>query len=475
MNARSRAWLQAAWIFTFVTNTALEADAATPDNAPPHSAPAALAGGARLPDDALTTSCTASSLRRGNLSLAEAVDVALCNNPRIKAAWSEIKGQEAALGEATSTSLPVISAAISAASDRTTYPGHPGAGSKVNGLAPTLGITWRLFDFGEREANRHAAQAMLNAAIFNEEATVQKTMASVISAYFDAQSQYGNWQTRQQNEELARQTLEAAQRRQQHGAGAQSDTLQALTALSKAELERGRAYGAYQKALALLVYALGVAPGADITVREDASDATEATRRELREWLSVASKHPAVAAAQAGVEAAREKVRALRSQDLPTLDFAGNIYQNGRPNQGLPSITTRETIASVTLTIPLFDGFAHAYRMRGAQAQIDEKQAELEDTEHQVMLDVIKVHADATAALDNLAASQTLLNSASAALDSVRRRFDKGAADIVDILSAQTALADARQERIRCQAEWRSARLSLLAAAGVLGRNARFP
>jgi outer membrane protein len=53
-----------------------------------------------------------------------------------------------------------------------------------------------------------------------------------------------------------------------------------------------------------------------------------------------------------------------------------------------------------------------------------------------------------------------------AALASVQRKFDKGAADMLEMLSTQAALSDAQQERIRCLAEWRSARLRLLAAAG---------
>lgn len=475
MSAKSHFSLGAVLTITLLTNTALATDTTALDSDPLRSTHAIPASGVHLPGDALATSCASSLLRRGSVSLSEALDAALCNNPHIKAAWSEIKSQAAALGDAKSAYLPVISAAISAANDRTVYPGHPEAGTQVTGLAPTLGMTWRLFDFGEREANRNAAQAMLNAALANEEAVLQKTMGAVISAYFDAQTQYGNWQTRQQNEALARQTLEAAQRRQQRGSGALSDTLQALTALSKSELERGRAYSAYQKAISVLIYAMGVAPDAQITVREDASDANEETRQELQEWLRVAGKHPAIVAARASVEAAKEKMHALRSQGLPSVDFAANLYQNGRPNQGLPSITSRESVASITLTVPLFDGFSHAYRMRSAQAQVEQKEAELEDTEHQVMLDVIKVHADATAAFDNLAASQMLLSAATAALDSVKRRFDKSAADVVDILSAQTALSDARQERNRCQAEWRSARFSLLAATGSLGRNALPP
>lgn len=42
-------------------------------------------------------------------------------------------------------------------------------------------------------------------------------------------------------------------------------------------------------------------------------------------------------------------------------------------------------------------------------------------------------------------------------------------ADILELLATQTALAEAQQERIRCVAEYRSARFRLLANSGVLG------
>lgn len=51
-----------------------------------------------------------------------------------------------------------------------------------------------------------------------------------------------------------------------------------------------------------------------------------------------------------------------------------------------------------------------------------------------------------------------------------QRRYDKGAADIVEILSTQAALADAWNELVRCLAEMQSARLHLLASAGRMGR-----
>jgi outer membrane protein len=84
-------------------------------------------------------------------------------------------------------------------------------------------------------------------------------------------------------------------------------------------------------------------------------------------------------------------------------------------------------------------------------------------------MDIVKAHADAQAALADLDASQTLQQAAEAALASAKKRYDTGAADVLELITAEQALADADQERVRCLADWRSARLRLMANAGVLG------
>jgi len=84
----------------------------------------------------------------------------------------------------------------------------------------------------------------------------------------------------------------------------------------------------------------------------------------------------------------------------------------------------------------------------------------------------VKTHADASSALQNLKAADALLKAATDSLAVVQRKYEKGAADILEMLNTQSALADAQMEHIRCQADWNSARLRLLASAGKLGRDA---
>jgi outer membrane protein len=120
----------------------------------------------------------------------------------------------------------------------------------------------------------------------------------------------------------------------------------------------------------------------------------------------------------------------------------------------------------------LFDGFSRTYKIRGAEALAQQREAELQDAEHNTLMEVVKTHADAVASVQNLQASEKLLDAAQESLSVSQRRYEKGAADILEILNTQTALSDAQQERIRSLAEWRSARLRLLASAGMMGRQA---
>lgn len=87
-------------------------------------------------------------------------------------------------------------------------------------------------------------------------------------------------------------------------------------------------------------------------------------------------------------------------------------YQNGRPSQALSPAKTEETLVSLTLNIPLFEGFARTYKVRGAQTLVEQRQAELDAAQQKTLMEVVKAHSDATAALQNLGASKTLFDTA---------------------------------------------------------------
>jgi outer membrane protein len=433
--------------------------------------PPVLDTGGVLPGDNAPHECPARYDPAQPLALADAVDIALCEDPQVSAAWAAIKVQAAGVGVARAAYLPTLNGSMTGQHNDTRYPSMSGYDSAVKGYSSYAALNWRLFDFGERKANRVAANDMLAAAMASYDAQLQKTLASTVQAYFDAMTAQAKQRSGTQAAQLAQQTLDTARRRELRGATGRSDTLQAATALARAQLAAQRAHGDLDRALATLVYTLGLPADTRITLPGDDATPVKQDVADLAQWLDIArTRHPAIIAAQEQLDAAREKITSERSQGLPSVDFGVSFYQNGYPSQSVQATRSNTATIGVTLTIPLFEGFARTYKVREAQAQADQREAQMRDTEREILGEVVKAHADAVSSLANLDAAATLLDSAGTALASSRNRYEHGVADILEVLNAQSALAEAQLERIRSESEWHSARLRLMAAAGMLGR-----
>lgn len=402
------------------------------------------------------------------LSLAEAIDIALCRHPQLAQAQAEIHAQAAALGEARAAYWPRLQGSVSRLSTTTL---HTGSGQSLDQDASSRSATlsWRLFDFGARQAGHEGAQRLLAAAGAARDATAQRVMAALVSAYFDAITAQAMATMRREAWRQAGVALDTATRREQRGLVAGSDVLQARAQQARARLALERAEGEARRAQLMLSAAMALPDGAPLRLPERLDAPQDEETEDLQRWLAEArERHPAVVAAQARLQSARLRAGSARAEGLPTLDFSASRHVNGQPDQGLYATGSRVTTYGVTLTLPLFEGFARTYRIRGAQAQVEQGEAQLEQARQQVAVDVLRSHADAVSARRLLPGAATLAEAAEAAAASAVRRYDKGAADITELLSSQSLLAEARLEQLRTLAEWHSARLRLLAAAGVL-------
>ena len=392
--------------------------------------PEILDRGAMLPSDEASPAC-ASMSHLGDLSfkaplaLATAVDMALCHNPQVKSAWAAIKLQVAALGEARAAYLPTLNATVSKLQNDTRYTDGTFPDTSNRGKTKYANLTWRLFDFGTRSANLESANQLLLGALASHDATLQKVLTSVVGAYFDAMTAQATLKARTLAVELATETWQTTQRREARGAAAVSDTLQAAAALAKAQLAKSRAQGDAQKNRSVLMYAMGLPLNTILNLPDEHEEVQEVMVEELAQWLNDAQhRHPAIAAARAQLAASKAKVRSVQAEGLPTLDYTQNHYQNGYPNQGLSSTNSKVNTVGFTLNVPLFEGFARTYKLRGAQAQSEQSEAQLQDIELQVLMEVVKAHADAQSSFESLHASQKLLSASEAAVQrEVARRI----------------------------------------------------
>lgn len=428
------------------------------------------------PDDlpSFDARCNFEGLADGEMSLLFAVHLALCNNAEIRSADAAVRVRAAELDEAHAAYWPLLNATVSELRENTRYPNSRTPSTTDTATTLYGALTWRLFDFGGRRGDTRAAAKLLEAAVGTRDATIQKVLGRSVEYYFDAVTAKALLASKTEDEAIAAQTLASAERRMERGDGAQSDALQAKTAMARATLDKNRARGGYEKALAVLAYSIGLPPGKSFNVSDEAEVPLANDEKSLAAWLDDAGRgHPAIAAARADVEAAQAQELSVRSSGKPTVDFQANYYANGFPQEGLSTTRQRSFTAGISISVPVFDGFQHRSKVHAAEATVQLKESVLVDTERMTLTEVVKAYSDATAAVANLRESQSLLDAAQSSQASSKRRYEAGATDILELLVTQAALADARQERVQSLADWRAARLRLLATSGVLSADAQ--
>lgn len=404
------------------------------------------------------------------LMLSDAAAAALCLNPQWRASAAAVQVQAAGVGEARAAYLPRVSVGLGRLRTATSYPDIEGADSAAWGTTHQATASWRVWDFGTRSANLGLADRLLEAALAGRDATLQRLLGDLTSRYYDALTALAAERTQREAVALAHESHARALRRERHGTAAAIDTLQARAALARAELALARTRGQTRQAQAELVHAIGLPAGSALTLPDALDALPPEDPGELALWLAdVQHHHPAVDVARAQVEAARARADATRAEGLPTLDFNSSWYANGYPNQGLSSQRTRVATMGLTLSIPLFEGWSRDYKLKGAQAQVAQAEAGLQQALDKATLDVAKAHAGTQAALAGLRHADALLDAARAAHESAGRRYERGVGDITELLNTQGAYNEARHERLLTLAEWHAGRLMLLAAAGVLG------
>jgi outer membrane protein len=122
----------------------------------------------------------------------------------------------------------------------------------------------------------------------------------------------------------------------------------------------------------------------------------------------------------------------------------------------------------VTLTVPIFTGFSVGYGVRQAQATLEIREANAEQTRLQVSLDVWNGYHGLDSANQQLVATATLVKTSETNQEVAEGRYKAGVGTILDLLTAQTAASAARQARITAELNWEVARAKLALALGRL-------
>ena len=392
------------------------------------------------------------------LTVVDAVDLALCRHPQTAEVWAAARVQAATLGQARAAWLPALTGSLGAT--RFEYASNPYTRQNA-----ALTISWLLYDFGQRAASQANTEALLDVALASRDATLQALFLNAMQAYYAAQAAQAAVGANRAAEKAAREALAAAEARYQVGVVTPADRLQAQTAASQASLNLVKAEGDARNALGSLAHALGFPAGQPLPLADmPPLPAMAGFAGKLETLIAEAQRQrPDLKAAEAQLQAAQASADLARAQGRPTLSLAGGpLWQDSAGS------VLRGNSVGVTLNVPLFTGFESTYRIRAAEAQADVRSAQLERLRNQVALDVWKAYQSLTTAGQSLQMTADLLVSAEQSAAVALGRYKAGVGTVLDLLSAQSALAAARLQRIQAELDWHVYRATLAQAMGSL-------
>ncbi len=410
------------------------------------------------------------------IALQAAVEAAQRNLPAAVQARGELRTASAQHRSAFGAFLPSLN--MNATTGRT-----QGAQFFQGNLVPLTGNPWNysnglstsleLFDGGRRLHELRRTDAVLEAADVSSLATRFDIALQVKQQYYAVLAARESESAARAQLEEANAQLEAAVARVSAGAATKSDSLRSIIQVGNAKLAILTAENDLRVANAALTRLVG----SDATVTAEPADTAalpnESALPELVDLERMAMRGPAVAAAEANLQAARASRRATRTQYLPTLSMTYNYGLNQASRQFASGslvlvgaeAATRQTY-NFNLSFPLFNGFTREAQQVSVGVAVDNAVAAARDAQlvaRQTLTQQLRLLQTAAARV------QVQLSTIEAAEEDLRvqqQRYALGASTALDLLTSQTQLNAARIALIQARLDARVAKAQLEALIG---------
>lgn len=405
------------------------------------------------------------------VTLDEAVRRAQQALPSVVQARSSVRTAEAQVRSAKGAYLPSLSANSTGASNFSAGPSRtdPVTGQVISGdrtstsVSMGLSASIDLFTGFRRGADSRSARATRTAA--EASLTDQEFQAafSATTQFFDALAAQQLLTVRDASVKLAEQQLAISNAKLRVGQATRSDSLRSLVNLGTAQSNLITAQSDVARTQAALGRTIGVA--GRVQAADDSSfyqtkvvlDTVQLTNEAL-------ARSPQVQAAEATATAAAASVKSARAQYFPTLALSGNTNWSG--NNALDYHLYAARGLTLGLSWPIFNRFQREQAIETRLASQDNAEAQAADTRRAVQSALTTQYAVLDAARIRIEISRTSIEAAEEDLRVVNARYQGGAATILDVLTSQQALAQARVDAVNARFDYLKAKAQIEALIG---------
>ena len=267
----------------------------------------------------------------------------------------------------------------------------------------------------------------------------------------------------QANVELAQALLKLAQDQRNAGVATGVDVTRAQTRLAEQQVGLAQAQTTSEQARLNLQRVVGLPLGSSLTLTDRLRFTEEPLPAVETAVAQAGQDRREVQVAEQQNRVSRLERQAVRAEYLPSVEFLADYGVSGitPTNADLP---TRSV--AVQLNVPIFNGGLTRGRLTAAASREQQAELELSNIRGQVEEDVrLALSTLRTAAAQVRAADESVML-AQRELEMARDRFRAGVGDNLEVVTAQTSLANARDAHVTALAQHNAARLNLAAALG---------
>jgi outer membrane protein len=416
------------------------------------------------------------------LSLQQAVQIALGENPVLAAAKSQVEIAEQRVIQGRSGFLPRLN--VSEGLQRTNNPtqvfsnklnqenftesdfainrlNQPNA---INDFATNFTASWPIYDGGRSWHGWQQAKIGKDASAYALERSRQQVIARTTAAYAGVLLAVENLAVVEAALKTAGANLSIASNRYGSGMAVKSDLLQAQVRQSDLEQQKLMAESQIEVGRSILNAAMGVPDQLrfELTDRLETPLSLDGT---IESWLSISQdRRLDLKELNAREAMAKEEIEKAKAAYLPSLDLIGNYQIHTEDFDG--SADNYSVGAVVSLNI--FSGLETSAKVSEAQAAFRQVQALRRQMHSQVALEVRQTYVQAASAFQRISVARQMVVQAEESLRIVANRYATGLLTIVDMLTAETTLQQARTTFAQTLHDYSVGKTNLRLAAGVL-------
>jgi outer membrane protein len=394
-----------------------------------------------------------------SLTLAQAEQIAIRNNPNITVARLLALAQAQVTRETRSAEFPTIAGALTAVD------AHNNTRITAGGLddpaifdraAGGLSVNQLITDFGHTHNLVLSAQSNARAQLESERATELDITLTVDQAFYQALTAQAVLKVAQQTVAQRQDTTDQVGALTKAKIRSDLDLSFAEVQLSQARLLLLDAENNVQATMASLNNVLGSEQDQQYTLVDEtngnpalAPDDADAMVR------SAFQARPDLAALNLKSTAARQFSTAQRDLWMPTITALGAV--GGTPVRADQIESSWYATAGGNISIPVFNGFLYNAEAKEAKLRAQAAQEDVRNLRDAIARDVRTAVLNAQTAYQRIAVTQQLLDQANFALDLASARYKIGLSGIVEISQAQLNQTQAEIENTNARYAYQTA------------------